>query len=137
MSLFIFLTVIQALVAAALVGVVLMQRSEGGGLGLGGNPGGAFGARGAADFLTRTTKWLAVAFVALSIVLAALAVRETRGGGVTSTLDRNVPAGSAQPDLLADPVPAPTGAAPAPVPGEPAPAPAPAPAEAPAAPAAE
>ena len=35
MSLFIFLTVIQALVAAALVGVVLMQRSEGGGLGIG------------------------------------------------------------------------------------------------------
>lgn len=48
MSLFIFLTVIQALVAAALVGVVLMQRSEGGGLGIGSSPGGAFGARGAA-----------------------------------------------------------------------------------------
>ena len=36
MSLFIFLTVIQAIIAAALVGVVLMQRSEGGGLGIGG-----------------------------------------------------------------------------------------------------
>ena len=35
MSLFIFLTVVQALVAAALVGVILMQRSEGGGLGVG------------------------------------------------------------------------------------------------------
>jgi hypothetical protein len=52
MSLFLFLTVIQAIVAAALVGVVLMQRSEGGGLGIGGSPSGAFGARGAADFLT-------------------------------------------------------------------------------------
>ncbi len=50
MSVFLFLTVIQALVAAALVGVVLMQRSEGGGLGIGSSPGGAFGARGAADF---------------------------------------------------------------------------------------
>ena len=40
MSLFIFLTVVQAIVAAALVGVVLMQRSEGGGLGIGGSPGG-------------------------------------------------------------------------------------------------
>lgn len=118
MSLFIFLTVIQALVAAALVAVVLMQRSEGGGLGIGGSPGGAFGARGAADFLTRSTKWLAVAFVTLSIVLAALAVRESRVGGVTTTLERGAPAPAA-PDLLADPVPAP---ATAPVPGEPAPA---------------
>jgi preprotein translocase subunit SecG len=121
MSLFIFLTVIQALVAAALVGVVLMQRSEGGGLGIGGNPGGAFGARGAADFLTRATKWLAVAFVVLSIVLAALAVRESSVGGVTSTLDRAAPA-AAKPDLLADPVPAPAPAqsAPAPAPAAPA-----------------
>ena len=121
MSLFIFLTVIQAIVAAALVGVVLMQRSEGGGLGIGGSPGGAFGARGAADFLTRSTKWLAVAFVALAIVLAGLAVRESRVGGVTTTLDRNAPgaAAPAKPDLLADPAPAP-----APAPNEAAPAPA-------------
>ncbi len=120
MSLFIFLTVIQALVAAALVGVVLMQRSEGGGLGIGSSPGGAFGARGAADFLTRTTKWLAVVFVALSIVLAALAAREGRVGDVTTTLDR---APAARPDLLADPVPAPVPAQPAPAaPAEPAPA---------------
>lgn len=115
MSLFIFLTVIQALVAAALVGVVLMQRSEGGGLGIGGNPGGAFGARGAADFLSRSTKWLAVAFVALSIVLAGLAVRESRVGGVTTTLERGA-AAPGGPDLLADPVPAP--AAPAAAPAE-------------------
>ncbi|MFO6447379.1 preprotein translocase subunit SecG [Erythrobacter sp. NE805] len=121
MSVFLFLTVIQALVAAALVGVVLMQRSEGGGLGIGSSPGGAFGARGAADFLSRSTKWLAIAFVTLSIILAALAVRESRVGGVTSTLDRNVPA--AAPDLLADPAPAPSGAA------APAEAPAPAPAQ--------
>lgn len=116
MSLFIFLTVIQALVAAALVAVVLMQRSEGGGLGIGGSPSGAFGARGAADFLTRSTKWLAIAFVALSIVLAALAVQESSVGGVTSTLDRDAKAPAA-PDLLADPVapaaPAPAEAAPA------------------------
>lgn len=103
MSLFIFLTVIQAIVAAALVAVVLMQRSEGGGLGIGGSPSGALGARGAADFLTRSTKWLAVAFVVLSIVLAALAVRESTVGGVTSTLQRGADAPAA-PDLLADPV---------------------------------
>lgn len=120
MSLFIFLTVIQALVAAALVGVVLMQRSEGGGLGIGSSPSGAFGARGAADFMTRATKWLAVAFVVLSIVLAALAVRESQVGGITSTLDRDVEASGGASDLLADPV-APA-AAPATAPAQPAPA---------------
>ena len=113
MSLFLFLTVVQALIAAALVGVVLMQRSEGGGLGIGGSPSGALGARGAADFMTRATKWLAVAFVTLSIVLAALAVRESGASTVSTTLDRNVapPAGSN--DLLADPVGAPPADAPA------------------------
>ena len=99
---FIILTVIQTIVAAALVGVVLMQRSEGGGLGIGGSPGGALGARGAADFLTRSTKWLAVTFVTLSIVLAALAVAESSTGEVTSTLDREV-AGPASDDLLGEP----------------------------------
>lgn len=121
MSLFIFLTVIQAIVAAALVGVVLMQRSEGGGLGIGSSPSGGIGARGAADFLTRSTKWLAIAFVVLSIVLAALAVRETSVGGVSSTLDREVEGAGGAPDLLADPVaPTPGAAAPAAAPDAPA-----------------
>ena len=99
MSLFLILTVIQAIVAAALVGVVLMQRSEGGGLGIGGSPGGALGARGAADFLTRSTRWLAIVFVGMSILLAALAVNERSVGGVSSTLDREVEAPAPQ-DLL-------------------------------------
>jgi len=92
MQLFLFLTVVQAIVAAALVGVVLMQRSEGGGLGIGGggSPGGLMNARGAADFLTRTTKWLAVTFVVLAIVLAAVAVDATSGSEVDETLDRTV-----------------------------------------------
>lgn len=95
---FLFLTVVQALVAAALVGVILVQRSEGGGLGIGGSPAGMLSARGAADFLTRTTKWLSVAFVALSIALAAVAVDTVEGDSIESTLDRNVaPAGSNDP----------------------------------------
>ncbi|MCK0128316.1 preprotein translocase subunit SecG [Erythrobacter sp. F6033] len=99
---FLFLTVLQAIVAAGLVGVVLMQRSEGGGLGIGGNPNGALGARGAADFLTRATKWLAIAFVALSIALAAVAVNETSSNSITSTLDRETPAATTE-DLLGGP----------------------------------
>lgn len=120
---FLFITVIQAIVAAALVGVILMQRSEGCGLGIGGSPTGMLSARGAADFLTRATKWLAVLFVALSIVLAALAVAETDTGSLETTLDRNV-APAAPVDPLGGPAPAaaPTGApaaAPATVPADP------------------
>ncbi|MCA0911360.1 preprotein translocase subunit SecG [Qipengyuania gaetbuli] len=115
---FLFLTVVQAIVAAALVGVILMQRSEGGGLGIGGSPSGMLSARGAADFLTRSTKWLAVAFVVLSIALAAMAVEGVGTGGVESTLDRSV-----TPAEPVDPLGGP-GAAPAaaPAPAEPAPA---------------
>ena len=92
MSLFIFLLVLQAIVAAALVGVILIQRSEGGGLGVGGSPSGMMSARGAADFLTRATRWLAVVFVLLSIVLAAIAATSSGGGvSVESTLDRAAP----------------------------------------------
>ena len=87
---FLFLTVLQAIVAAALVGVILTQRSEGGGLGIGGSPSGMMSARGAADFLTRATKWLAITFVVLSIALAAVAVDTTGGSGIESTLDRTV-----------------------------------------------
>ncbi|ALG61250.1 MULTISPECIES: preprotein translocase subunit SecG [Citromicrobium] len=97
---FLFLTVLQAIIAAALVGVILMQRSEGGGLGIGGggSPGGMMSARGAADFLTRATRWLAVVFVVLSIILASLAVNMTGTDSIESTLDRNVtPAAPADP----------------------------------------
>jgi preprotein translocase subunit SecG len=71
--LFTFLLVVQSIVAAAMVGVILMQRSEGGGLGVGGSPSGLMSARGAADFLTRATTILATLFVVLSIALAGLA----------------------------------------------------------------
>ena len=135
MSLFIFLTVIQAIVAAALVGVVLMQRSEGGGLGIGGggSPGGLMSARGAADFLTRTTKWLAVLFVVLAIVLAAVAVDTTTGREIDDSLQRpaapaDLLAPVSQPGGLGEPVAgglqAPAEAAPAQAPAAPAPQPA-------------
>ncbi|XUU60043.1 preprotein translocase subunit SecG [Erythrobacter sp. HA6-11] len=116
MSLFLFLTVVQTIVAAALVGVILMQRSEGGGLGIGGSPGGVMGARGAADFLTRSTKWLAIVFVALSIALAAVAVDTSGTDEITSTLDREVtPAAPADPLASpgADPLAAPAQSTPA------------------------
>lgn len=90
MSLFFFLMVVQAIVGAALVGVILMQRSEGGGLGVGGSPSGLMSARGAADFMTRATAILATLFVVFSIALAALAVGQTSGREIDTSLDRTV-----------------------------------------------
>ena len=71
--LYTFLLIVQTIVAAALVGVILMQRSEGGGLGVGGSSSGFMTARGAADFLTRSTAILAGLFIILAIALAAIA----------------------------------------------------------------
>jgi preprotein translocase subunit SecG len=77
--LFKLLLVLQALVAATMIGLILMQKSEGGGLGVGGSPSGMLSARGAADFLTRATTFCAILFVGFSIALAGLA--STAGNG--------------------------------------------------------
>lgn len=108
MTLFLFLTVVQAIVAALLVWVILLQKSEGGGLGVGGSPSGLMSARGAADFLTRSTAFLAVLFVLLSIALAALAVGTTSGRELDTSLDRTVPQSAPAP--AADPLAAPSAA---------------------------
>ncbi len=64
--------VIHLMVVLALVGVVLLQRSEGGGLGIGGGSG-FMTARGAANALTRATAILAAAFFATSLILSIIA----------------------------------------------------------------
>jgi len=70
---FAFLLIVQTLIAVSLISVILMQRSEGGGLGVGGSSSGFMTARGAADFLTRSTAVLGGLFIVLSIVMAAIA----------------------------------------------------------------
>jgi preprotein translocase subunit SecG len=103
--LFTFLLVVQAIVAALLVAVILMQKSEGGGLGAGGSPSGFMSARGAADFLTRSTAILASVFVLLSIILAFLAATNHRAPTIDTS---KVPAGGSVP--LGNPIPATSGA---------------------------
>jgi preprotein translocase subunit SecG len=66
------LIVVHLMVVLALVGVVLLQRSEGGGLGIGGGSG-FMTARGADNALTRATAILAAAFFATSLVLSIVA----------------------------------------------------------------
>jgi preprotein translocase subunit SecG len=70
---FAFLLIIQTLIGVSLIGVILMQRSEGGGLGVGGSSSGFMTARGAADFLSRSTAILGGLFIVLSIAMAAIA----------------------------------------------------------------
>jgi len=70
--------VIHLIITIALVGVILLQRSEGGALGIGGSSSGGslFTARGAANALTRTTAILATAFFITSILLTMLSVTD-------------------------------------------------------------
>lgn len=83
--------VIHLLLAIALVGAVLLQRSEGGGLGIGGG-GGLMSVRGTANLLTRVTGVLAAAFMVTSIVLAIMAGTHTAPRSILET-----PAGTTAP----------------------------------------
>ena len=78
------LLILHLMIAASLVGVVLLQKSEGGALGIGGG-GGFMTGRGAANFLTRVTAGLAAAFFATSMLLTLLATRTERPASVFDT----------------------------------------------------
>lgn len=88
------LLVIHLMVAAALVGVVLLQKSEGGALGIGGGGGGFLTGRGTANLLTRATAMLAAAFFATSISLSLLAKHSAPKG---SAFDSAAPAAAGAP----------------------------------------
>ncbi|HTK58996.1 MAG TPA: preprotein translocase subunit SecG [Sphingomicrobium sp.] len=89
---FTFLLVLQTLIAASLVAVILMQRSEGGGLGVSSSSAGLMTARGAADFLTRATAILGGLFITISILLAALAGVSRESTTVDASLAKPLPA---------------------------------------------
>lgn len=108
------LIVVHLMIVLALVGVVLLQRSEGGGLGIGGGSG-FMTARGAANVLTRTTAFLAALFFITSLGLSILA---RYGEQPIDILDRVPQAGeqSAPSGTLLDQI---GGAPAAPAPAEP------------------
>jgi preprotein translocase subunit SecG len=82
-----FFLVVHTLIAIALVGVILLQRSEGGGLGIGGGTGGGLmTARGAANLLTRSTTILAALFIGTSIILAVLAAGTNKAKPIDTSL---------------------------------------------------
>jgi preprotein translocase subunit SecG len=108
------LLIIHLFVTLALIGVVLIQRSEGGGLGIGTSQGmGSFmSGRGTANLLTRVTAILATVFMVLSLTLA-LMNRGTTGVG-RSLLEAPAPASSPAPGAALPAAPAPATPAPAP-----------------------
>ncbi len=92
--------VIHLLVALALIGVVLLQRSEGGGLGIGGGGGGGGGmggflsGRGTANLLTRTTAILALCFMVTSMTLTILAGGSSERRSILDELPITAPSDS-------------------------------------------
>ncbi|MDP9127440.1 MAG: preprotein translocase subunit SecG [Pseudomonadota bacterium] len=113
------LLVVQFLIAVALIGVILVQRTaqDGGGLMGGGNTmGGLFTARGSANLLTRTTSVLALAFIVNSLILGYIAGSQHQG---RSAIDQIAPiapvSGTAPNEAGGTPSPAvPVDAAPSP-----------------------
>ena len=77
---------VHLLLALALIGVVLLQRSEGGGLGLGGGGGGIASGRSAASALSKVTWFLAIAFIITSLGLTVIAVRNSASGSVVDRI---------------------------------------------------
>ncbi|HKX08607.1 MAG TPA: preprotein translocase subunit SecG [Stellaceae bacterium] len=115
------LLVIHLMLALALIGAVLLQKSEGGALGIGGGGGmsGFMTGRSTANLLTRTTAILAGAFFATSIVLVILAAHRNEA---SSVIEQSAPASTA-PATPAPAAPSAPGApqAPASTPGAPQP----------------
>ncbi|GAA4223194.1 preprotein translocase subunit SecG [Sagittula marina] len=93
--------IIHLLLALGLIGVVLLQRNEGGGLGMGGG-GGPAGSRPATSPLAKFTWMLAGAFIVTSITLTIFAAQNSAG---SSILDRLAPLGSQSSDDAAPTVP--------------------------------
>jgi preprotein translocase subunit SecG len=90
---------IHILIALALIGSVLLQRSEGGGLGIGGGGagGGFMTARGTANLMTRVTAILAAAFFATSLLLAILAGSQRASVSIVDEVINETPAPASGP----------------------------------------
>lgn len=85
---------IHLLLALGLIGVVLLQRSEGGGLGIGGGGGGAMSGRSAASALSKVTWVLAIGFLITSLSLTVIAANNSATSSVLSAdgVDTSTPA---------------------------------------------
>jgi preprotein translocase subunit SecG len=80
------LLTIQIIVCVALVAAILVQKSEGGALGMGGGPSGFMTARGASNLLTRTTAILATIFFVTSVLLTIVGNIDRKSSSVVDRL---------------------------------------------------
>ena len=111
------LLVILIVIVITMIGLVLLQRSEGGALGIGG-PGAMFSARGTANLLTRATAGLAAAFMIMSLVLAILSGSWTDRESVLDTAEEDPLAIEAEPLVLPGELDFPTDIEPLELPGD-------------------
>ncbi|MDP3406573.1 MAG: preprotein translocase subunit SecG [Brevundimonas sp.] len=131
------LLVVMILISIAMIGIVLLQKSEGGALGMGGGPSGFMTARGAGNLLTVTTWWLGGAFFACAIGLTivgnierasrsvvdadavgSIALDTAPAGAAPATAEPVAPAAPAAPSLDDLEASLPTAGAPAPAPAQ-------------------
>ncbi len=96
--------VVHLMIVATLIATVLLQKSEGGGLGVGGGAG-FMSSRGTANLLTRTTAVLAVGFFITSLLLSWLASYDRK----PSSIINGLPASQSQPADAATPISPPAG----------------------------
>jgi len=100
--------IVHLLLALGLIGVVLLQRSEGGGLGIGGGGGGAMSSRPPLTGMGKMTWALAIAFIITSMTLTVYAARNSATGSVMDRLGIEtpppVPSAPAGDDLLPPPI---------------------------------
>lgn len=116
-----FLNVIYVLIAVAMIALILMQRGAGAQAGSGfgsGASGTVFGSRGASNFLSKSTKWLAIAFFAISLFMAWNATQSntvsTTAAAPQKGLMAEVPAAPASGNAAIPSAPVAVPAAPAP-----------------------
>src|SRR6185436_10846650 len=103
--------VIHLMVVLAMIGLILLQRSEGGALGIGGGQGGFMTGRSAGNVLSHTTAYLALAFFVTSLGLAFIAKYQSRPAGILESLPgAAAPAATQTPAQAQQPMAPPTSA---------------------------
>ena len=118
----VILLVVHVLIAAGIIGLVLLQHGKGADMGASfgsGSSGSLFGASGSANFLSRSTAVLATVFFVSSLVLTYVYAHKSAPKGVLENVLKSAPATQAPPPASKD---VPTGQAPAPAGSQPAPA---------------
>jgi preprotein translocase subunit SecG len=108
-----FIIVIHLMIVLALCGLVLLQKSEGGGLGMGSGGGGFMSSRGSTNVLSRGTAILAACFFATSLLLSVIAgwnrnpgsILRTPGSAPVSTPGAPAPGGNLLDNLKGEPAP--------------------------------